>query len=391
MNFVVEALGVKSGGGVELTLNLLEHFRRHTNHHFVALLPDVPEYTGVAGGACRVRRFPKDAGLASRHFLLNRTVPQICREESADALLCLGNFAPRNSACPTLVLLQNAWNVYREKTAESRLTLRERLVVEYGRWFYRKLPGRTRVIVQTEVMKNRLCSTSGTDPNQVDVIHSAFRMPENEGLRASPAAERSGNRGVFTFLCLGRYYAHKNIEILLDAIEKLPRYTESHARCLITLSRDQHPRARRLLKRLKNSNIGGAVQNIGPVPRAGLSRVYAMADAYLLPTLLETVGFTYVEAMNSGLPILTSDRDFARNQCRNAAIYFDPLDANNIARAMAQVMEDAELRRRLIENGRHLLRRAPRWENVAAQFVSALEQAAGSEKRAARAEYAFTF
>ena len=40
--------------------------------------------------------------------------------------------------------------------------------------------------------------------------------------------------------------------------------------------------------------------------------------------------------MQFGLPILTSDRDFARHICQDAALYFDPLDADSVARSMAR-------------------------------------------------------
>ena len=69
----------------------------------------------------------------------------------------------------------------------------------------------------------------------------------------------------------------------------------------------------------------------------------------------------YLDSMSFDLPILTSDRDFAHERCQDAAIYFDPLDANSVAKAMARVMEAKELRRRLVENGRRVLAQTPTW------------------------------
>ena len=111
--------------------------------------------------------------------------------------------------------------------------------------------------------------------------------------------------------------------------------------------------------------LAGKIENIGPVPSQMLSQVYRRADALIFPTLLESFSRTYSEAMYFGLPILTSDRDFARHLCRNAATYFDPLDADSVARAMARVMQDGGLRARLVENGRRLLAQAPTWDEIA--------------------------
>jgi glycosyltransferase involved in cell wall biosynthesis len=91
---------------------------------------------------------------------------------------------------------------------------------------------------------------------------------------------------------------------------------------------------------------------------------------------METFSFTYDEAMHFDLPILTSDRDFARERCQDAAVYFNPLDADSVAQAMGRVMEDADLRRRLAENGKRLLARAPSWDDVARRFVQVLERVA---------------
>lgn len=385
MKFIIEAIGVKSAGGVELVSSLLAHFPHHRNHQFVALLADLPRYADLDRDGYRVLRFSPNLGLVNRHFILNRDIPRICKEEGANALLCLGNFAPSKPSCPTVVLLQNAWNVYDEPVAEKRMTLKERLVVAYGRRLYRHLPPQTRVIVQTPVMKERLASYHRLDSARISVVASAppvLRLLE----RSAPQA-CTHRREVFSFLCMSGYYGHKNLEVLIDSVRILPRLSAKPFRCLVTISAERHPGARKLLARIRTERLEDVLVNLGPVPRSELSRVYAQADAYLLPTLLETVGFTYDEAMHFGLPIVTSDRDFARDRCRDAAIYFDPLDAQSVAETMARVMEDENLRRRLVENGRRLQKQAPSWEDVASQFVTVLEGAVDHKQPAPQRRY----
>src|SRR5205823_11810366 len=114
----------------------------------------------------------------------------------------------------------------------------------------------------------------------------------------------------------------------------------------------EQPGARRLLKEIKRRKLENVVMNIGPVHGRELERAYMTADAVIQPTLLESFGRVYLESMFFDLPILTSDRDFAHERCQDAALYFDPVDADSVAKAMARVMEAKELRRRLGENGR---------------------------------------
>jgi glycosyltransferase involved in cell wall biosynthesis/SAM-dependent methyltransferase len=373
LKFVIEAAGLTVAGGKELALDLMSRLAGHAEHQFTFLVPDLGPYKAISGSNIRVIVCRKDSGLLHRARLLNYEVPRICRDESADALLCLGNFVPWKRVCPTVVLLQNAWMVYRDPVAESRRTLRENLIMAYGRHAYRYLPRDITIITQTSVMKDRLCVRYGIDPGRVAIIPNTFSLakPAGNGERTLS----NGNEGArpFTFLCLAHCYAHKNIDILVDATGELPKYTDKSAKCVITVAPEQHPGAQRLLKRLGQAEVAGKIENIGPVPSEMLPKVYQIADALIFPTLLESFSRTYLEALYFGLPILTSDRDFAHNLCQNAAIYFDPLDAASVARAMARVMDDAGLRQRLVANGRRILAQAPTWDEIAARFVEVLE------------------
>jgi glycosyltransferase involved in cell wall biosynthesis len=58
-----------------------------------------------------------------------------------------------------------------------------------------------------------------------------------------------------------------------------------------------------------------------------------------LPTLLESFGNIYLEAMSLGVPILTSDRDFARWVCGESALFFDPLSAYSIVESIKNLSD----------------------------------------------------
>lgn len=379
MKFVIEALGLTTAGGKELALDLMTRLAGNREHGFTFIVPDLEPYKAISGSNIRKIVCENSSSLLRRAVLLNYAIPKICREEGANALLCLGNFPPRRPSCPTVVLLQNPWVVYRDPVAESHRTRRERLILAYGRHTYRSLPSAISIITQTAVMKGHLCGRYGIAPGRVAIIPNTFSLDTPTGDGNLSRSDRDEGARPFTFLCLAHYYAHKNIDIILDAAERLPGYTHRPARCMITIEPSQHPGARRLLGKLQSSGHSGMVENIGPVPNRELARVYRNADALIFPTLLESYSRTYLEAMHFGLPILTSDRDFAHHLCGDAAIYFDPLDAESVARAMAAIMEDEALRSRLIERGRQIVQRMPTWDQIAARFVEVLERTARGE------------
>ncbi|MGH9431535.1 MAG: glycosyltransferase [Terriglobia bacterium] len=373
MKFVVEALGLTAGGGKGIVSELLPALATHQEHEFVAILPRVPEYGSMGAPNLKIMEFEKPRGLLRRALFLHRTVPEICRAEHADALLCLGNFAPRRLPIPALISLRNAFFVSPSPEACGGLSLRERLIVRYARWHFRRLPEDIFLTVETELMREQFLNAYPVEPSRVAVIsNGAGRLPR---IDAGEAARARKPEDPFTFLCLARYYPHKNIEVCVEAIKGLVS-TGRRARLLLTVDAGDHRRACRLLQRVRQEGLEEWVQSLGTVRRSELPRIFASADALLLPTLLESFSRTFLEAMSYELPILTSDRDFARRICGGAALYFDPLHAESVAGAMAQIMENAALRRDLVARGFKEAARFPDWDEIAAQFVTALESVA---------------
>jgi glycosyltransferase involved in cell wall biosynthesis len=86
-----------------------------------------------------------------------------------------------------------------------------------------------------------------------------------------------------------------------------------------------------------------------------LRQAYEQADAALIPTLLETFSAAYPEAMRMEKPVLTSALDFATEVCGDAALYFDPVNAADIAARMIQLMQDRDLYEQLVRRGKERL------------------------------------
>jgi glycosyltransferase involved in cell wall biosynthesis len=393
MIFVIEALGLTAGGGRTGLLKLLPALAaRGRDHNFVAVLADLEEFRALERPNLKLILRKKPASLLRRHLHLQRTIPRICAEQRADALLCLGNFGPRSSPVPTVVFLHNARYLWGDPVRR-RVTLREKLITRYGKSYLRRLPGGSLLAVQSELMKRRLVEVQRIPASRVvvipdgDALPSTFARPAlTPGIDDNTGSERQLHDGhesrcgnaasdhPFTFLGLARYYPHKNLEVLPEAMKLLSNYTQRPARCLITIGADEHPGARKLLRKLVLERLEQAVVNLGPLDGQEVVKAYLSADALVLPTLLESFGRAYLEAMRFDLPILTSDRDFAREVCRGAAIYFDPLDPDSVARSMARIMSDAGLRDRLAIERRHIP--IPSWDDVAARFVEVLERTA---------------
>ncbi len=116
----------------------------------------------------------------------------------------------------------------------------------------------------------------------------------------------------------------------------------------------------------------------GHVPFAELAAVYARADGALYASSCENMPNILLESMAAGLPIACSDRGPMPEVIGDAAVYFDPEDAGDIARAARVLLRDPGLRQRLAARA-HERARGFTWSACAhATFAFIRAVAAGS-------------
>jgi glycosyltransferase involved in cell wall biosynthesis len=122
--------------------------------------------------------------------------------------------------------------------------------------------------------------------------------------------------------------------------------------------------------------IRHAVHFTGYVPFDHLPAIYNLGDFFAFPSLYEGFGLPVVEAMASGLPVLTSNTSSLGEIAGDAAETIDPTDTDAMADAIVRLATDPELRRDRAERG---LRRARTfsWVQTARQMIAVYHRAAG--------------
>ncbi|MCB1035015.1 MAG: glycosyltransferase family 4 protein, partial [Acidobacteria bacterium] len=97
------------------------------------------------------------------------------------------------------------------------------------------------------------------------------------------------------------------------------------------------------------------VQMLGHVAQEALPAVYQGASLFLYPTLYEGFGLPVIEAMASGVAVITSDNSALKEVAEGYAHLVNPLDVEGMAKAIAHCVTDEEHRSALARLG---LRRA---------------------------------
>lgn len=176
-------------------------------------------------------------------------------------------------------------------------------------------------------------------------------------------------------LTISNYYPHKNLDIAIGISKYLKhKYPTFHFRFYFTIDKTEYPRI--------DAEIEDCFCFIGTVDISECPSLYEQCDIEFQPTLLECFTAAYPEAMRMRKPIITTDIEFARGLCGNAALYYNPLSCENAAETIFKLAHDKPLQRSLVDNGVRQLRNYDTYEERIKKMISYCEKVVSSQKKA---------
>lgn len=245
----------------------------------------------------------------------------------------------------------NAWEVCALPAARSRLTLTERVARSLKSSYRVRWARRARYFeTQTEVAKAGIIRRLRVAPEHV------FVLPNSVNPRFVEAGSHAQSRNSSTQMvfCLSAAYPHKNLTIIPEVAAILSAKLNRKVIFVLTLPEDADL-WRSISNEARRLGVREWIRNVGPLKLDDCVSQYRAAHCLFLPTLAEMFSASYLEAMAMDVPIVTTDLDFARTICNDAAVYYDALSAEAAADAIHSVLTNDHLRDTLIKNGRRRL------------------------------------
>ena len=372
--YAIIAHGLRAAGGKSVGLNIISALRTaRPDYEYLFIVPDDKDYRGLQyPERSTVIRYGHANVLKRLAFDLFK-LPRIVRDFSADVVFSLGNMGIKRPHAKQAILVHKPQLVYPASQRPNEVWQR-RLNNLLIRWQMELSLENTQIIFfQTQVMKERFLRTFGYH-GRAELMPNAvsFQVAENMAINQPEILQRI--KAPIKLFVLTRYYAHKNLELIIECFDRFRDELQDFC-CLLTIDRDQHPLAGKLLDSIRHKGLEDQIVNIGPVPQQRLGDYYFASDALLLPTLLESFTSTYLEAMKFDCPVITSDLDFAREVCADAALYFDPWDAAALKDALMRFRDQPELREAMVERGRERIVNYDRdWIQIVEESFNILDQ-----------------
>jgi UDP-glucose:(heptosyl)LPS alpha-1,3-glucosyltransferase len=282
------------------------------------------------------RELPLGFGLRQTRRLSRRVVAR----ERFDVVAGFGVQAPEDS----VVWMQSVHAVWWEQCRRTRRGL--------GRWMQAANPFHKivlsmeselllqrryrRLIALTPQVKEDLVRCYGVNPGHVEVLPNGFHPEEfHPGLREAHRGQGRRLLGIpessKVVLFVANEWERKGLIPLMEALAEVDE--EAH---LVAVGR--LPKAM-LTGRAERLGLAKRVHIVGPT--SSVNRWFGLADAFALPTSYEAWGMVLIEALASGLPVLTSrcaGAAAAVLEGKNGFLLEDPRSGREVASGLEKLL-----------------------------------------------------
>ncbi len=295
-------------------------------------------------------------------------LPRILRRHKVDLLHSPHFLLPLVRPCPAVVTIHDV--IY--------LACKQDMLSLAGRLYYRGMTKASvrlaeRIVTDSEFSKSDIVRYLNADPAKIDVIYPGV---DPEFKPVTDTAQLQCVRAKFQIdsdyiLYAGIYRLRKNHAGLLRAFRHF-RANGGRAQLVIAGPMNEgEPELRRLAAEL---GIAESVVLTGLVSDSDLAALYSGARVYACPSLYEGFGFTVLEAMACGTPVVSSSATSLSEVAGDAALYSDSRNSEEFARSLHRVFTDAALRSALVDKGKKNLHRF-NWANTALETLAVYQHA----------------
>jgi len=227
-------------------------------------------------------------------------------------------------------------------------------------------------IFETGVLARRAVELARFPAERVAVVRMACSaLVDPSQVRPEAAADFEARLPAgFRLLFLCSAHRNKRLHCLPAIAVELARNGVGGVRFVLTLD-EQSEYWHAIAREARSQGVEEAFCNLGPVGHTDVASLISRCGAMGTFSALESFSNNFVEAWRMGVPLLVSDRDWAREACGKGALYIEVEQAAGAAEAIARVAGEGAVREHLVQEGTRQLSTYP---SPTAKYRSYLEQ-----------------
>jgi glycosyltransferase involved in cell wall biosynthesis len=300
-------------------------------------------------------------------FYLETVLPLFLKKHKPDVCVSMDGFLSLSSSCIQVPVIYDLNFIHYPKD----LKLKNRLY--YNFFFPRFAKKSKRIATISEYSKMDITNSFGINKNIVDVVwadaNSNFFPLSKEDVETT---RKKWSDGKPYFFFVGSMHPRKNIKRLIEAFDLFKQKNIND--CKLLLAGHILWSKTEIEGTYNNSSFKNDIVFTGRLSDAELKHALGAAFALSFIPIFEGFGMPILEAMQSGVPVICSDKTSMPEIAGDAAILVDPFNLQNIAGAMQKMFYENELRESLIKKGFEQKKKFS-WEKTAALLWETINKA----------------
>ena len=229
------------------------------------------------------------------------------------------------------------------------------------------------IIADSTATKADLIRFYGSEAGKINVIYPGLDPGLKHVNDRELIADTCGKYGIDSpyLLYIGTLQPRKNLERLVRA------FAQSGLPHQLVLGGKSGWQSGSLLSEIASLDapVRERVHLPGYVDESDKAILLSGAEALVYPSLYEGFGFPVLEAQVCGTPVLAANSSSLPEISAGSALLVNPLDVDEIAEGLRQIVKDSELRQEMVRSGYKNVRRFD-WDKTAAAVLRVLEKAA---------------
>lgn len=363
MNIIINSSNLKKGGGLQVAISFIYECRNFNEHRYHIFLS--PQMENLVDQSLFSDNFIFYIfNNPSRFIIFDKTIKKLDQEEEKINPDCVFSvFGPTywKPKSKHVMGFANGLYLYGDLPYMKNLKGLEKLKFILTKFYHRYLLKYNAdiYVLQTKDMKDRFSKFINKPVDCMSVISSKYDSVFEKKIKELNLLP-SKAKNEFWFITISAYYPSKNLEIINELV-KFIKEKNLNIKFVLTFPEE-------VIKN-KFEHSKKYIINLGPVKLEECPYIYSRGDALFLPTLVESFTASYPEAMIMKKPILTSNYSFATTVCKNAALYFNPYDVNDIMQKIILIYSDKEVYNKLVTQGLIEVEKLPSSKDRAEQYL----------------------